>query len=80
MFVITKMWYRFGLLSIPFNDIMQALAITYNKLPEPPRFISAYTKKKLVVKHKTKTRQLYPKILMPEQPEQYIKQRNNDCW
>jgi hypothetical protein len=59
---------------------MQALPVTYNKIPEPPKFLKVYSRKKLIMQPKAKTHPFYPKILMPEQPIGYIKQRNNDCW
>ena len=38
-----------------------------------------YVKEKEIPKPKRKQKPAYPKIIMPEQPTGYIRQRENDC-
>lgn len=38
-----------------------------------------YVKEKEIPKPKRKQKSAYPKIIMPEQPVGYIRQRENDC-
>jgi hypothetical protein len=60
---------------------MEAIAIPHIQeriIIERPKF-KIYTRKRPYVKRAPQPDSLYPKIIMPEQPEQYIRQRKNDC-
>jgi hypothetical protein len=64
---------------------MQALFISDTRLNENYSSLSSLrvrVKNKPLVKtsKKEKVKNVYPKIVMPEQPEAYIKPRQHDCW
>jgi hypothetical protein len=59
---------------------MQSLPIAYALEKERPPYLKVYGRKKPVVKRVTKVQPFYPKVIMPEQPEGYLRQREVDCW
>jgi len=58
---------------------MQSLPLAYAPEKERPPFVKVYGRKKSVLKQ-IKVQPLYPKVLMPEQPVGYLKQKEIDCW
>jgi len=59
---------------------MQSLPIAYVAEKERPPFVKVYGRKKSVLKQVTRIQPLYPRVLMPEQPVGYLKQKEIDCW
>jgi len=59
---------------------MQSLPIAYAPEKERPPFVKVYGRRKSVLKQITKVQPLYPRVLMPEQPVGYLKQKEFDCW
>lgn len=59
---------------------MEAMALTYSSIIERPKLVKVYSGKKPVLKRIAKVKPFYPRVLMPEQPTGYIKQREIDCW
>lgn len=58
---------------------MESIAISSNRIAMPAKF-RVYTRKKPFVRREIKSKQEFPKILMPEQPTGYIRQKQHDCW
>ncbi|MEO5562873.1 MAG: hypothetical protein ABIR18_05545 [Chitinophagaceae bacterium] len=66
---------------IPVKSIhMQTIPIAYETAISPSKLIKVYSRKKPEIKRLTKVRSFYPRVIMPEQPTSYIKQKQNDCW
>jgi len=59
---------------------MQSLPITYAPVKEQPPFVKVYGRRKSALRQVTKVQPLYPRVLMPEQPVGYLKQKEIDCW
>jgi hypothetical protein len=57
---------------------MEATTLTQPKIVAPPKF--KVIRKKSVVRPVIKPAHPFPKVLMPEQPTSYLRQKNNDCW
>ena len=59
---------------------MQILPIAYESPIELPKLVKVDGRKKPVLKRFVKVRPFYPRVLMPVQPERYLRQKENDCW
>ena len=61
---------------------MQALFTTDTRLNENYSTLRVRVKNKPVIKpsKKEKKKNIYPQIVMPEQPVAYIKPRQHECW
>ncbi|MEO5562255.1 MAG: hypothetical protein ABIR18_02445 [Chitinophagaceae bacterium] len=59
---------------------MNSIITIPSRLIEYQATFKVDVKEKPLSKTRAKYKTVYPRIVMPEQPQGYIKPRKNDCW